>query len=149
MLEKGETPPGIRDDINDKPPDPTMSPPISKLKPVTKPWNTELDEGSSLTIDTQDMYVEGEATTPNRRDLSGGRAHSIYKSIESTTEKSPSVLVEKTFSRQGPTAVEDDSPLGGSLRVEGSLGRPMMKAWKPPPLPGRSLSSTDASSSVE
>lgn len=55
MLEKGETPPGIRDDINDKPPDPTMSPPISKLKPVPKPWHNEMNESSSLIIDEIDV----------------------------------------------------------------------------------------------
>lgn len=38
MLERGETPPGIRDDINDKPPNPEQAPPQSMMKPLPKPW---------------------------------------------------------------------------------------------------------------
>jgi len=38
MLERGETPPGIRTDINDKPPNPKQSPPQSMMKPLPKPW---------------------------------------------------------------------------------------------------------------
>ncbi|PSC69773.1 Peroxisomal membrane PEX14 [Micractinium conductrix] len=38
MLEKGQTPPGIRTDIDDKPPNPNASPPPSKMKPRPKPW---------------------------------------------------------------------------------------------------------------
>jgi hypothetical protein len=38
MLERGETPPGIRDDINDKPPNPHQPPPPSRMAPLPKPW---------------------------------------------------------------------------------------------------------------
>lgn len=38
MLEKGETPPGIRTDINDAPPDPTAPPPPPRMPPRPKPW---------------------------------------------------------------------------------------------------------------
>lgn len=38
MLERGETPPGIRDDINDKAPNPAAPPPPSRLAPPPKPW---------------------------------------------------------------------------------------------------------------
>lgn len=38
MLEKGQTPPGIRTDINDKPPDPSAAPPAARMKPRPKPW---------------------------------------------------------------------------------------------------------------
>ncbi|KDD74251.1 hypothetical protein H632_c1456p0, partial [Helicosporidium sp. ATCC 50920] len=38
MLEKGETPPGIRSDIDDKAPDPEAAPPPAKLAPRPKPW---------------------------------------------------------------------------------------------------------------
>lgn len=38
MLQRGETPPGIRTDIVDTPPDPSAQPPESRLKPRPKPW---------------------------------------------------------------------------------------------------------------
>ncbi|KAK9837860.1 hypothetical protein WJX74_006450 [Apatococcus lobatus] len=38
MLERGETPPNVRKDINDKPPNPNLAPPAAKLKPRPKPW---------------------------------------------------------------------------------------------------------------
>jgi len=38
MLEKGETPPGIRADIVDTPPDPAAPPPPARLAPRLKPW---------------------------------------------------------------------------------------------------------------
>jgi len=38
MLEKGETPPGIRGDIVDTPPDPAAPPPPARLTPRLKPW---------------------------------------------------------------------------------------------------------------
>ncbi|KAL4443228.1 hypothetical protein ABPG75_010965 [Micractinium tetrahymenae] len=47
MLEKGQTPPGIRTDINDKPPNPNAAPPAARMKPRPKPW--ERGATSSLT----------------------------------------------------------------------------------------------------
>ena len=41
MLERGETPPGIRDDINDVPPNPQQPPPASRMKPPRKPWEQQ------------------------------------------------------------------------------------------------------------
>ncbi|KAK9806120.1 hypothetical protein WJX72_002195 [[Myrmecia] bisecta] len=38
MLEKGQTPPGIRTDINDQPPNPAQAPTDSRLQPRPKPW---------------------------------------------------------------------------------------------------------------
>lgn len=147
MLEKGETPPGIRDDINDKPPDPTMSPPISKLEPVPKPWQHE--KYQSFVTDSEDLHSEGGSTTPSRRDLSGERANSIYKSIGSTPDKSPSVLIEKDYAKENATTSDEKYTLDASMKVDGSLGRKMMKNWRPPPLPTPSISSPDASSVVE
>lgn len=40
MLEKGQTPPGIRDDINDKPPNPSQPPPAARAQPRPKPWES-------------------------------------------------------------------------------------------------------------
>ena len=38
MLEKGETPPNIRTDIVDEPPDPAAVPSSARLQPRAKPW---------------------------------------------------------------------------------------------------------------
>lgn len=38
MLEQGKTPPGIREDIVDVPPNPLAPPPDARLKPRSKPW---------------------------------------------------------------------------------------------------------------
>lgn len=38
MLEKGQTPPNIREDINDVPPNPSAPPPGARMKPRPKPW---------------------------------------------------------------------------------------------------------------
>lgn len=41
MLKQGITPPGIRDDINDTPPNPLVSPSEGRLKPRPKPWERQ------------------------------------------------------------------------------------------------------------
>lgn len=46
MLEKGETPPNVRTDINDQPPNPTQPPPGTRLQPKPKPW--ERSRGPSV-----------------------------------------------------------------------------------------------------
>jgi hypothetical protein len=38
MLERGETPPNVRSDINDQPPNPSQPPPSTRLQPRAKPW---------------------------------------------------------------------------------------------------------------
>ena len=38
MLEKGETPPNIRTDIVDEPPNPAAVPSSARMKPKAKPW---------------------------------------------------------------------------------------------------------------
>lgn len=94
MLEQGRPIPGIRDDIDDKPPNPDVSPTASALEWRAKPW-----EGASIQ-DDQDKAVEagnGSSGTPSRlfsrRDISGSRpSSSIYESVtKSKAEtKSPS-----------------------------------------------------------
>jgi hypothetical protein len=59
MLERGETPPGIRDDINDKPPNPEQPPPPARMKPLPKPW------------EQRDIGVGIDATTPVAHNLIG------------------------------------------------------------------------------
>jgi len=38
MLERGETPPNVRSDINDQPPNPSQPPPSTRMQPRAKPW---------------------------------------------------------------------------------------------------------------
>lgn len=45
MLENGETPPGIRADIVDTPPDPAAPPPPSRLAARPKPWERSASSG--------------------------------------------------------------------------------------------------------
>ena len=45
MLENGETPPGIRADIVDTPPDPAAPPPPSRLAARPKPWERAASSG--------------------------------------------------------------------------------------------------------
>jgi hypothetical protein len=48
MLEKGETPPGIRTDIIDDPPNPAAPPPNPRLIPRPKPWERTNGGGGSF-----------------------------------------------------------------------------------------------------
>lgn len=102
-----------------------MSPPVSKLKPVPKPWQNLVPgqdaeyPSSSLSISVRNKADD----TPSRRDLSGERPGSILESAMTPPVKSPSVVMEKQYSKSNEG-------------FEGSgLGRPTSSAWKPPPLP--------------
>ena len=112
MLEQGRPIPGIRDDINDKPPNPTVSPTASILQSRSKPWENTGNHGDNaenLKIEIENMEDGGSssgtpARAPTRRDISGNRpSSSIYESVTKTPD---------TNSR---------SP------------------WKPPPIPSPSL----------
>lgn len=50
MLEQGKTPPGIRNDINDKPPDPSQAPSDARLQPRPKPWERAASGAGSLSV---------------------------------------------------------------------------------------------------
>ncbi len=47
MLEKGETPPNIRTDIMDEPPNPAAVPSSARMKPRAKPWERSAPPASS------------------------------------------------------------------------------------------------------
>jgi len=108
-----------------------MSPPVSKLKPLPKPWHDQESgydathpSASSLAISVNNNSTDD---TPSRRDLSGERPGSILESAMTPPEKSPSVVAEKQYKK---------SPQSQSEGFEGSgLGRPTSSAWRPPPLP--------------
>jgi peroxin-14 len=86
MLEQGRPIPGIRDDIDDKPPKPDLSPTVSRMETKTKPW----EEGRAGEM------AGSSGTTPSRRDLSGERpSGSIFESVTRTPEKHQAVIVEQ------------------------------------------------------
>lgn len=83
MLERGETPPGIRDDINDKPPNPEQPPPQSLMKPLPKPWEQRQQEhqdgdGGAGPLVSQNLITEdliengGDGDTINNGEDSNG-----------------------------------------------------------------------------
>lgn len=47
MLEKGETPPNIRTDIVDEPPNPSAAPSSARMKPRPKPWERSAPPAAS------------------------------------------------------------------------------------------------------
>ena len=52
MLEKGETPPNIRTDIMDEPPDPAAVPSSARLQPRAKPWERSAPPAASSAFPT-------------------------------------------------------------------------------------------------
>ncbi|KAG7667382.1 hypothetical protein Ndes2526B_g04100 [Nannochloris sp. 'desiccata'] len=83
MLERGETPPGIRDDINDKAPNPEQPPPQSLMKPLPKPWEQRQQEhqdgdGGAGPLVSQNLITEdliengGDGDTINNGEDSNG-----------------------------------------------------------------------------
>ncbi len=73
MLEKGQTPPGIRTDILDEPPNPSAPPPGARMQPRPKPW--ERANGSSFS-------AQGSYPVNSQRALSGsGLANGVSGSL--------------------------------------------------------------------
>ena len=56
MLERGETPPGIRHDIIDTPPDPQQAASEARLKPRSKPWERS-QQGRSGAPPPRSFYI--------------------------------------------------------------------------------------------
>ncbi len=85
MLEQGRPIPGIRDDIDDKPPNPDVSPTASAMEWRAKPWESDHAE------DKAGEAEDGSSGTPgrvySRRDISGNRpSSSIYESVTKTAD---------------------------------------------------------------
>ena len=124
MLERGETPPGIRDDIDDSPPDPTHPPPPSRMKPLPKPWEQRVEnsngegqgegEGEALGVlspvmpsSSLDKEREEGRTSPSSTTSGGGGgsaakvASSIYEAAVSS-RGSPGMIAGKLVSPPPP-----------------------------------------------
>ena len=134
MLEQGRPIPGIRDDINDKPPNPDMSPTASRMQRRAKPWDTsygvtgiesnDLNDLNDLN-DVDDLNPLDTAGSSSRRDLSGATPpYSIYESVTKTPDKHRAIVAERA------------SPSAGAGGRERQGGTP---PWRPPPIPMTSL----------
>jgi len=129
MLEQGRPIPGIRDDINDKPPNPDMSPTASRMQRRAKPWDTSYGvtgiESNDLN-DVDDLSPLDTTGSSSRRDLSGATPpYSIYESVTKTPDKHRAIVAERA------------SPSAGAGGRERQGGTP---PWRPPPIPKTSLS---------
>jgi hypothetical protein len=162
ILERGETPPGIRTDINDKPPNPEQPPPPARLKARPKPWERKTAENivelesntAALNQDDKDLLkselgkpmptqsIFEAATSPSRPSPSV-----IMERLASPASKPPSLISEGTTIRrplpidvnfQDSKTIENGGDKGvdaiGSAQGSG-LGRPSSRGWKPPPIP--------------
>ena len=72
MLEQGKTPPGIRTDINDKPPNPSLEASSSELSPRAKPWERAAGPGGS----PAEPGLHGNGDSPEQGSPAGGGAFS-------------------------------------------------------------------------
>ena len=141
MLEKGQTPPGIRTDINDKPPNPKQPPNESRLKPRPKPWERSgSSEGSA-----DETPTFGSISFENT-DVKG--EHSNSGSPFSAPRQQPSSIYEALSpSADLPGTIADRLSPDKPQQPYGSLGRPTSKGWKPPPMPQPSLGATGSTQS--
>jgi len=189
MLEKGQTPPGIRSDINDKPPNPNQPPPEPKLKPKPKPWEgraSSISVGGDNDGNGNEKTGYGEAPAPspsptsfftgmvpsnnnnNNNNKLSNTDPSLNKGNSSSSSKPASNIYEAATSPSQPGGVivgrlspdnnnynrtlsgwekRNNMNLGMMMMgnmgdtMEGSIGRPTSKEWKPPPMPTPSLQS--------
>jgi hypothetical protein len=187
MLEKGQTPPGIRSDINDKPPNPNQPPPEPKLKPKPKPWEgrassvsvggvngngnekTGYGEASQSPSPSPTSFFTGMVPPKNNNNKKPFDTDpSLNKGSSSSSTKPASNIYEAATSPSQPGGVivgrlspdnnnynrtlsgwekRNNMNLGmmmmGNMgdNMEGSIGRPTSKEWKPPPMPTPSLHS--------
>eukprot|EP00890_Picochlorum_soloecismus_P006169 jgi/Picsp_1/6553/NSC_03896-R1_peroxin pex14 len=122
MLERGQTPPGIRDDINDKAPNPQVTPPPARLRPLPKPWKREAssekgglyagdasgisggeEEGSNSFIPTTVPEDDAQSLSISTLVRDVGTSASIFESATSPIRHSRSVIVGKL---SPPSALE-------------------------------------------
>ena len=90
MLEQGRPIPGIRDDIDDKPPNPDLSPTVSAIEWQAKPWekvSIQEDKAEDVAAEAEDSSSGTPRRLFSRRDISGNRpSSSIYESVTKTAE---------------------------------------------------------------
>ncbi|KAK9826884.1 hypothetical protein WJX81_004333 [Elliptochloris bilobata] len=117
MLENGETPPGIRADINDTPPDPAAPPPPARLALRPKPWERAASAGPPPVASMAAAAGAAPGFPPASRLLGGS----------GSSRRAADGAVQITEIAAEPTTPTDAPATGGS-----STGAP---AWKPPAVP--------------
>lgn len=127
ILERGETPPGIRTDINDKPPNPEQPPPPARLKARPKPWEKKVSD-ESIMMRSQDQQQEAQVldtlVTEEQHQESefviAKPSQSIFEAATSPSRPSPSVILERLAS---PTRVINNSQTDGSSTTPNRITR--------------------------
>eukprot|EP00887_Chlorella_sp_A99_P001028 scaffold14.g1028.t1 len=169
MLQRGQTPPGIRTDINDQPPDPEAPPPQPRMKPRPKPWELKHGAGSlagsaaggssgSLASLGSAHAGAGPATAvpaPERRDAAGPAAGAAQQPDPQSPPASArrslaavgSPASHGSFSPSHPVAAESAKGAGSSRSsIDAPRGEAPAWAAAAEPRGGRSPSPAPAAS---
>ncbi|EIE19534.1 hypothetical protein COCSUDRAFT_48772 [Coccomyxa subellipsoidea C-169] len=143
MLEKGQTPPGIRDDIVDVPPNPSAPPPGARMKPRPKPW-----ERAASAPDSPVANGAFPATAAVPRTSSAGafppatRAAVPPADVERSPPRAPWADGGPSFAAQAAkpaVKAADQATSAKTAGASGSSSSPPADAWKPPAVPQPSI----------
>lgn len=99
MLERGETPPGIRSDIVDTPPDPLQSASEARLKPRAKPWERSQQGPQSRPASSAASSIDGDTRTVKITELEPSQPSKATSATDQSAEpwKPPSVPQRSIF----------------------------------------------------
>ncbi|BDA46562.1 probable peroxisomal membrane protein PEX14 at N-terminal half [Coccomyxa sp. Obi] len=153
MLEKGQTPPNIREDINDVPPNPSAPPPGARMKPRPKPWErTASENGAAASAfpaaanGAFPAHAGTPGTGPSAAFPPKTRVAVARKDAEQPPARAPWADGGPSFAQQvtlpptpqagGQGASAGDLPGGSGASSSGS---PAADVWKPPAVPQPSL----------
>ncbi|CAL8471170.1 g10712 [Coccomyxa elongata] len=151
MLEKGQTPPNIREDINDVPPNPSAPPPGARMKPRPKPWERTASENgaaaSAFPAAASGAFPAdtGPGTGPSAAFPPKTRVAVAQKDAEQPPTRAPWADGGPSFAQQvrppTPQAGSQGSSAGDLPGGSGgsSRGSPAADVWKPPAVPQPSL----------
>lgn len=118
MLEKGETPPGIRSDIDDKAPDPEAAPPPAKLAPRPKPW-----EAARAASKGKEPLAEDFSESSG----GGGSLRAGFERVEGAEPSGPDALengaVLSAFAAGPPSEYDALSALAAEAEAEEESGK--------------------------
>ncbi|GFR48938.1 hypothetical protein Agub_g10945 [Astrephomene gubernaculifera] len=142
MVQKGITPPNVRTDINDAPPDPTRPLSEPRLPPPSKPW-----ERNTTAATTTNNPASASATAPISSSLYGSAtvaaatAPRSYGSYTPWSAPQPEGAVPSAL--YGAVAAAGGASSGASSL---SVLPPANPGWRPPPPPSRTVLSSSPSS---
>ncbi|KFM23043.1 Peroxisomal membrane protein PEX14 [Auxenochlorella protothecoides] len=148
MLEKGQKPPGIRTDINDKAPNPTQSVPSPRLAPRRKPWERSVEGPSPAssadgeTADTPPPRGPPSTSSSTGRpssEQSPGRSRAAATSIYEAGGVIAGRLGSGSTASPSARSVEPKAPSYAAV-VRDSPDTSDIRGWQPPPMPQPSIS---------